>query len=635
MTAGVLMLVLGLASLLGPSLVPNNMPLLSKLVLAGLGALLLVGGVIVIIVTSLYVKASPDKALVRTGKGGRKVVMDGGIIFIGALHRLTEVNLKLMKLKVSRTADKALFAGDFMRADIEAEFYVRVEPTAEGVAAAAATLGERTQDEERIIELIEEKLVNVLRSEAAKMNLIDLNKERDKFTSMVLQGLDADLKHNGLKLETVAISRLDMTPYDPEKPAANVFDAQGRMSAQQIISKARITENQARRDAELAVAEKDRETREAVANQEFLQAQANATRDANIAKAKAEQDKEAGVAIAGRKWETEQARIIADESIGKREAEKTQAVQVAQAQAEQAAQVADQAREQGVEVASRNKDIAIAEAEKSKSLAQAEQKKAEQENETQAQGVITVTKKAEAERTKIVQVIAAEQAAQVQKTEQFMEADIKAYELQTVATGQLKAAEQEADARKIKATAEQEALIAEAAGQTAVANVPINVKAREVEVDAQRVETVDKPTVEVLKSRLFAQNEYTAVSVELEKYRIMWEAIKEALVAQANAVGQALSSADMKLFGSPEMLSSFTSKFGMGVGLNALLESALGGNGQDLGGILGTATAKAVGALTPDQATKAGELIGRLKSMVETNPQIAEIVSQFAATLAS
>ena len=98
--------------------------------------------VIGIIMTSLYTRATRDKAYVRTGLGGKKVVLDGGSVILPIFHSYSWVSLSTLRLEVKRAENESLITKDRMRADITAEFYVRVKPDAENIALAAQTHGD-------------------------------------------------------------------------------------------------------------------------------------------------------------------------------------------------------------------------------------------------------------------------------------------------------------------------------------------------------------------------------------------------------------------------------------------------------------------------------------------------------------
>jgi flotillin len=581
MGAGLLLLILGAVMMFSPFFIPNQsaMPDFAKGIVVVLGSALAFVGVAVMVITKLYRKAAADKAFVRTGMRSKLVIIDGGCLVIPVVHDVIPVSLNTMRIDINRRGADALITGDKLRADIDAEFYIRVLAETPDVLAAARSLGNKSVETRNVTDLVQQKLISALRTVAAKSPLEALNSNREQFAEDVANAVREDLKQNGLTLEAVTVSMLDQTDIEHLK-TENVFDAEGRMRIAQITSANAIRENEARRDAESQIADKDRKTREAVAEQEFLQAQANARRDANIVKAQAEQNREAEVFSAEQHRETENAKLAANQAIGERDAERDRQVRLAQIDANRQAQTADVQREQAVEVAKREQQVAVAKAETSRSLAMAEQLKADQEREAENQGVQTVAAVQEADRVKQVRVIEAQQSAEVKRVDGYMQADITAYELEKVATGQLRAAEQEANARRIRAEAEREALTAEADGQSKVASVPVNVKAREVEVDSQRVETVDRPSVEVLQARLKAQNEFTEVSVKLEIAKAIIEANRDVGVANAQAMGQALGNADMKFFGNPELLDAFVKRFATGQGVNGLLEG-LGLEGID------------------------------------------------------
>ena len=61
--------------------------------------------------------------------------------------------MNTLRLEVRRSNEQALITQDRMRIDLLTEFYVRVQPTAEAIASAAQTLGQRTMrpDADRVL----------------------------------------------------------------------------------------------------------------------------------------------------------------------------------------------------------------------------------------------------------------------------------------------------------------------------------------------------------------------------------------------------------------------------------------------------------------------------------------------------
>ena len=91
----------------------------------------------------LYDRASKEMSFVRTGLGGEKVVMNSGAFVLPVLHNTTPVNMKTMLLDIARGNEQALITRDRMRVNVTAEFFVRVRPDAEAIAAAAQSLGSK------------------------------------------------------------------------------------------------------------------------------------------------------------------------------------------------------------------------------------------------------------------------------------------------------------------------------------------------------------------------------------------------------------------------------------------------------------------------------------------------------------
>ena len=76
---------------------------------------------------------------------------------------------------------------------------------------AVASLGDKTLTPSEVNKLLEGKLVGVLRSVAATMDLQELHEKRQEFSDQVQEACRDDLEQNGFKLESVAVTNLDQT----------------------------------------------------------------------------------------------------------------------------------------------------------------------------------------------------------------------------------------------------------------------------------------------------------------------------------------------------------------------------------------------------------------------------------------
>ena len=147
--------------------------------------ILIIAGVIFVvlitfglIIARLYHRSSKEISFVRTGWGGEKVILGGGAIVLPVLHEIIPVNMNTLRLEVRRADDQALITRDRMRVDVMAEFYVRVKPTADSIATAAQTLGQKTMSPNELKNLVEGKFVDSLRAVAAEMAMEELHEKR-------------------------------------------------------------------------------------------------------------------------------------------------------------------------------------------------------------------------------------------------------------------------------------------------------------------------------------------------------------------------------------------------------------------------------------------------------------------------
>lgn len=76
-----------------------------------------------------YAKSTLDSALVRTGLGGRRVVIDGGCVALPILHRVQRVSMGALNFRIARTGRDAVLTRDQMRADLSFDCELRVSPT--------------------------------------------------------------------------------------------------------------------------------------------------------------------------------------------------------------------------------------------------------------------------------------------------------------------------------------------------------------------------------------------------------------------------------------------------------------------------------------------------------------------------
>lgn len=564
------------ASVLGLSLHP-----VATIAMTGFGALLLLGVGALVTYQRLYKKTRANEAFVRTGRGGVSVIRDGGAFVVPFLHELVEVTLTTLKLRVTRKNEDALITQDKLRADIEAEFFVRVQPDEESILQASRSLGDRMGDPEAVKELVEDKLVSALRTAAAGKTLEQLNSERDAFLTEVMKLVGDDLRANGLILETVTISRLDQTD-DKFLKAENIFDAQGRRKIAEITQINLTERNRLVREGERARKLQDVTTRQEVLTLEQKEEEAEARQRAEITKIQADAARQAKV----------------------EQIEAMRKVELANVEKTKALELASREQEEAVEVAERAKQRSIAKAEQERAAAEAELAEAEATRETARQKVETVRVTEEAERLKAKGVIDAEAAAERNYVTEQRKADAQAYAVQKQAQAQMLSADAEATAVRKKAEAAAEAEQLRATGMKATAMVPVEVEKAKVELDRDRIETVVKPELE-------AREKHGKVAQEFELSKLRIAAEKEVHVALAEAHATLFSKMEANLYGTPEdvtkIVQSLTQGQSFAKGISGFLEAADGTTLAGLGSIANAVVSRLEGKAedTPEPALPA------------------------------
>ena len=474
--------------------------------------------VFLLIYRSFYKKAPADSALVIAG-GRKKRVVFGGSLINPITNTTQLISLNTLQLPVERTGQAALITKDSLRVDLEAQFYVKIEPHEQDVLKAVASLGNKTLTPAEVNKLLEGKLVGVLRSVAATMDLQELHEKRQQFSDQVQEACRDDLEQNGFKLESVAVTNLDQTPLE-ELNENNRFDVVAIQTIKEEVEDrqtktARIEhENQVKREEDRLKAQLEIKQREEETETEGLEVEkrldfAQEEQRKAIATNKAEQEREIEAHKLEQQQAVEEARIKQEEAVKSTEILQKQRLDTARIEQERQVQETEIAQKQAVEVARVQQEQMIEEAQIQRELtvekAKIEQQRAveessissrivliekdREEKEAQAEnaiqvsfkekereaalielldisaqkakaeaGVLTAEAIEEAERQSKVALIRAEQEADEERIAKERAADAEAYAVVEAAKAELGAAEVQAQAQRILA----EALLVEA-----------------------------------------------------------------------------------------------------------------------------------------------------------------------------
>ena len=432
-----------------------------------LGVIVLIGlFTIGLVFARLYHRASKERAFVRTGLGGQKVVKDGGAIVLPIFHEVIPVNMNTLKLEVMRNKADSLIAKDRMRVDIVAAFFVRVIPSQEGIANAAQTLGQRTLHPDALKELVEDKFVDALRSTAATMTMQQLQDQRPEFVQGVQNAVSEDLTKNGLELESVSLTSLDQTAKDFFN-ANNAFDAEGLTRLTQETENRRRQRNEIEQDTEVAVRQKNLDAEKQKLDIQRQEQLLKLDQEQQVKFRAAEQASLVAARQAEKEREAAQARIDAERQVKEAEIERDRLVKQKSIEAERTVQVQGVEREKAIEIATQEKAIVVAAKSEEQSHAQAKANEALAQAVKAEQAVETTRATASADREKQIALISASR-----------EAEQKAIAVKVAAEAEKDAANNRAAAIKIKADADRVAFEVEATGKRLI-NDAINVLSSE------------------------------------------------------------------------------------------------------------------------------------------------------------
>jgi uncharacterized membrane protein YqiK len=456
----------------------------------GLIVVAIVVAIVVWLLNWLYLRSSKERAFVRTGLGGQKVVLNGGALVLPIVHDVIPVNMNTLRLEVSRGRDKALITRDRMRVDVVAEFYVRVQAAHEAIAAAAQTLGTRTMQPDQLKELVEGKFVDALRTVAAEMTMEELHEKRGEYVKRVRGVVASDLLQNGLELETVSLTQLDQTGMEFFNPS-NAFDAEGLTRLTEQIERRKKIRNDIEQDTMIQIRNKNLETEKqaldidrALENARLDQERdvevQRATQRAELARERAEQEQSAERAQIGAREAVERARIASERALEEQRITKEREVQALEID-----------RRKSLELAEQQRAIAIAEQSRAQSEAQAEADRARAHAVAEEERVFTVRETEMAERRKAIELIAASQDAERDGIRLRLAAEAERHAAADRGAAVRAEAEAEADADRIRSAAARIRHEVEAEGHRLM-NEAANTLTLEARMSAMRMKLIDK-----------------------------------------------------------------------------------------------------------------------------------------------
>jgi uncharacterized membrane protein YqiK len=428
----------------------------------------------------LYRRSTKDVSFVRTGFGGEKVVMGGGALVLPIIHDVTDVSMNTLRLEVRRDRDHSLITKDRMRVEVTVEFFVRVIPKPDAVAAAARTLGRRTMNPESLKDLVQGRFVDAMGLVAATMTMEEMHEHRGKYIRGVREQVGDALTQNGLELEAASLTSLDQTDIKLFNPS-NAFDAEGLTRLTEEIETRKKKRNDIEQDTAIAVRNKNLESEKMALDIERESEYSRLAQEREIAMRRAQQRAEIALEKTEREREIEEAQIRANEEVERARIRQERTLEAERIERERETEKLEVQRRRALEIEEQERVIAVAMKSRAQSEAQTAAEAARSEMVQAQEKVITIREKEIADRRKLIEIIEAE-----------LQAEREAVKLTMIAEAERKAASERASADKAMADAAKYRYAVDAEGQRALN------EAENLRSDANRRSTLHRRLVENL-----------------------------------------------------------------------------------------------------------------------------------------
>jgi flotillin len=229
------------------------------LIVIGVVAIVVVVFILIQTLGRMLRKVGPNQALIVYGAGGTKVITGGSHFVLPLYQRAQEFSLELMSFDVAPAQD--LYTSQGVAVNVEAVTQIKVRSDEESVKTAAEQFLSKQQDErEGLIRLVME---GHLRGIVGQLTVEELVKDPENVGSKMLKTVTPDMEKMGL--EVISFTIKDVR--DKNEYITNM----GRPQIAQIRKQADIAAALAQRDTQIQ--------------------QANASREAAVAKSAADQER--------------------------------------------------------------------------------------------------------------------------------------------------------------------------------------------------------------------------------------------------------------------------------------------------------------------------------------------------------
>jgi uncharacterized membrane protein YqiK len=352
----------------------------------------------------VYKRAPANMGFIRTGFLGTRVCLGRGAMVLPVFHEVSWISLETMKLIVSRSREQAVLTADKIRVDIVTELYTHVGRTEDDLLTASRSLGEKTFDAEKVRNLLEAKIVSVLRSYAATKTLKELHENRETFAHEIKETAIESFRQNGLILEEVTIVTLEQASKEYFK-SDNIFDAEGLKIITDITSEAKRKVHDTEKRTTVAIRQKDLDSQLELLEIERKEAFARAAQDKDVSNEQALQLGEKQMYMLNQRMAVEQREIDNDVDLERKRTDR----EIAKTEEAKKRESADIERLLKLEQERRDKEIALIAKAREEEIANIERNLALEQAEKDRQ-IALIEKAKQEELAEIDRSLAREQA---------------------------------------------------------------------------------------------------------------------------------------------------------------------------------------------------------------------------------
>ena len=384
-----------------------------------IGALVILGILLIILFISGYVKAAPDTAIIISGMGKRKILIGKAGFRWPFLQRIDKLSLKVFQVDIK--TDEAIPTSNFINIRVDGVANLKISSNPELLDRAAESI--LNMNEMDLIRQVQQVLQGNMREIVGTVDIKKLVQDRQGVANSVKENVVPDMAKMGIEVVN--------------------FNIQSFADDNHVIENLGIDNiSQISKDAAIA--------------------KANADRDVTIAKSQAEESANRS------RVEANQSIIEQNTALSLKESELKQKTDTAKAQADAAYKIEEQKRLQEINIAQINADIA-----KRERMVELENREVEiQEKKLAAEiNKVADAKKYAAQQEAEAELFTRQKAAEAQKYELEQQAEMQKIQAEADKVAKQKAAEAllieaqaNAAAEIAKANALKEAALAEAQG---------------------------------------------------------------------------------------------------------------------------------------------------------------------------